>query len=55
MEKGEVEEIKHYFGIVAEGLRNDIRQEAEGHEVIREEIIRSRQEVKKEFKEVKAR
>lgn len=35
---GKFEEIKRYFGVVAEGLRNEIRQVAEGHEVIRNEI-----------------
>lgn len=54
MEKGEIEEIKRYFGVVAEGLRSDIRQVAEGHAAIREEIKHFREEVKEEFKEVKA-
>jgi len=43
MEKGEMEEIKRHFGVVAEG-----------HGAIREEIKRFREEVKEEFKEVKA-
>ena len=54
MEKGEIEEIKRYFGVVAEGLRSEIRQVAEGHDIIREEIKQFREEVKEEFKEVKA-
>jgi uncharacterized protein involved in exopolysaccharide biosynthesis len=54
MEKGEMEEIKRHFGVVAEGLRTEIRQVAEGHGAIREEIKRFREEVKEEFKEVKA-
>lgn len=52
MEKGEMEEIKRHFGVVAEGLRSEIRQVAEGHDAIREEIKRFREEVKEEFKEV---
>lgn len=52
MEKGEIEEIKRYFGVVAEGLRSEIRQAAEGHDIIREEIKQFREEVKEEFKEV---
>jgi ubiquinone biosynthesis protein UbiJ len=54
MDKGEIEEIKRYFGVVAEGLRSEIRQVAEGHDAIREEIKQFREEVKEEFKEVKA-
>ena len=54
MEKGEMEEIKRHFGVVAEGLRTEIRQVAEGNGAIREEIKRFREEVKEEFKEVKA-
>ena len=54
MEKGEIEEIKCHFGVIAEGLRNEIRQVAEGHDAIREEIKQFREEVKEEFKEVKA-
>ena len=54
MEKGETEEIKRHFGVVAEGLRSEIRQAAEGHDAIREEIKRFREEVREEFKEVKA-
>jgi hypothetical protein len=34
MEKGEIEEIRRYFGVVAEGLRSEIRQVAEGHQVL---------------------
>ena len=54
MEKSEMEEIKRHFGVVAEGLRSEIRQVAESHDAIREEIKRFREEVKEEFKEVKA-
>ena len=30
MEKDDIEEIKHHFGVIAEGLRTEIRQVAEG-------------------------
>jgi len=55
MEKSEMEEIKRHFGVVAEGLRSEIRQVAEGHDAIREEIKRFREEVREEFKEVTVR
>jgi len=54
MEKGEVEEIKRYFGVVAEGLRSDIRQVTEGVANVDEKLERFRQEVQEEFKEVKS-
>jgi len=34
MSNEEIEEIKRHFGVVAESLRSDIRQIAEGHAVI---------------------
>jgi hypothetical protein len=40
MEKGEIEEIKRYFGVVAEGLRSEIRQVAEGHQVLADGQVR---------------
>ena len=54
MEKGEMEEIKRHVGVVAEGLRNEIRQMTEGLDTVREEISCFRNEVKEEFKGVKA-
>ena len=54
MEKSEVEEIKRHFGVIAEGLRIEICQVAEGHEVIRQEMREFREEVRNEFKEVKS-
>ena len=48
------EETKRYFGVIAEGLRNDIRQVAEGHEVIRQDMREFREEVQSEFKEVRS-
>jgi uncharacterized protein involved in exopolysaccharide biosynthesis len=52
MEKNEMEEIKRHFGVVAEGLRSELRQVAEGHEVIRNEIQASREENAREHKEI---
>lgn len=46
MEKGEMEEIKRHVEVVAEGLRTEIHQVAEGHGAIREEIKHFREEVK---------
>lgn len=58
MERGEMEEIKRHFGVVAEGLRADIRQVAEGvanvNETLGREIAGLCQEVRAEFSEVKA-
>lgn len=58
MNQNEMEEIKRHFGVVAEGLRNEIRQVAEGvinlNEKFDREISAFRHEVKEEFKEVRA-
>ena len=43
-----------FLGVIAEGLRSEIRQVAEGHEVIRQEMREFREEVKEELKEIKA-
>jgi len=48
------EETKRYFGVVAEGLRSEIRLVAEGHDVIRREIEEFREEVRNEFKEIRS-
>ena len=52
MESHEMEEIKRYFGVIAEGLRGDIRQVAEGHEVIRHEVHLLRNENDLAHKEI---
>ena len=52
MNKEEMEEIKRYFGVVAEGLRNEIRQVAEGHQVIRNEIQALREENEEAHREI---
>jgi len=49
-----IEEIKRHFGVVAESLRSDIQQIAEGHDVIRRELQSQREEMKEEFKETKS-
>ena len=58
MEKGEMEEIKRHFGVVAEGLRTEIQQVAEGvvnlNEKFDREIGALRHEMKTEFNEVKS-
>ncbi len=54
MEADQVEEIKRHFGVVAEALRSDVRQIAEGHAVIRHELQDMRNEFRDEFKETRA-
>lgn len=54
MNREEMEEIKRHFGVVAESLRSDIRQIAEGHATIRHELQDLRSEFKDEFKEMRA-
>ena len=54
MNNEEIEEIKRHFGVVAESLRSDIRQIAEGHAVIRHELQSQREELGEEFKETRA-
>ena len=50
----QVNEIKRYFGVVADGLRNEIRQMAEGVVNVDEKLERFRQEVREDFKELKS-
>ncbi len=54
MNTEDMEGIKRYFGVVAEGLRHDLQQVAEGHQVILTQAQQFREEVQEEFKEVKA-
>lgn len=54
MNDAQVEEIKRHFGVVAEALRSDPRQVAEGHSVIRHELQELRTEFRDEFKEMRA-
>lgn len=53
MNSEQMEEIKRHFGVVAESLRSDIRQIAEGHATIRNELQELRREVRDEFKEMR--
>lgn len=54
MNAEEMEEIKRHFDVVAEGLRHDLRQVAEGHQVILTQVHQFQEEVKEEFKEGRA-
>ena len=54
MEQEQLEEIKRHFGVIAEALRSDVRQVAEGHAVIRHELQEFRAQVRDEFREVRA-
>ena len=54
MNREEIEEIKSHFGVVAEGLRNEIRQVTEGVANVIEKLDGFRREVQEEFKEVKS-
>jgi len=54
MSHEEMEEIKRHFGVIAESLRSDIQQIAEGHDIIRRELQTQHEELKEEFKETKS-
>lgn len=54
MNAEQMEEIKRHFGVVAESLRSDIRHIAEGHATIRHELQAHREEIRDEFKEMRA-
>jgi len=54
MSNEEMEEIKRHFGVVAESLRSDIRQIAEGHAVIRHELQSQHEEIRDEFNQTRA-
>jgi hypothetical protein len=54
MSNEEMEEIKRHFGVVAESLRSDINQIAEGHAVIRHELQSQREEIRDEFNQTRA-
>jgi len=54
MAPDQLEEIKRHFGVVAEELRSDIQQIAEGHSVIRHDLQDMRNELRDEFKEMRA-
>lgn len=54
MEREQIEEIKRHFGVVAEALRSDLQQVAEGHSIVRREIQGLREDVRDEFREMRA-
>jgi uncharacterized protein YceH (UPF0502 family) len=54
MDRETVDEIKRHFGIVAEGLQDEIRTVAEGQQAHREEFHSFRGEVAREFEETRA-
>ena len=54
MNAEQMEEIKRHFGVVAESLRSDIRQIAEGHATIRHELQEHREKIREECKELRA-
>ena len=54
MNAEDMERLKRHFSVVAEGLRHDLQQVAEGHQVILTEVQQFREDVKEEFKEVRA-
>lgn len=53
MNAEEMEEIKRHFDVAAEGLRHDWQHVAKGHETILAQIQHFREDMKKEFKEVR--
>ena len=54
MANAQAEEIKRHFGVVAEVIRSDIRQIAEGHSGTRHELQKIRGEFRDEFKKMRA-
>jgi len=54
MNAEEMEELKRHFGVITESLRSDIRQIAEGHATIQQELHDHREEMRDEFKEMRA-
>jgi hypothetical protein len=52
--KDEAEDIKRHFRVIAEQLRSDVRQVAEGQQLIRGEVDALHAEMTPEFKEVKS-
>ena len=48
MDRETVEEIKRHFGVVAEGLRADVRAVAEGQQALRETFARELQAFRQE-------
>jgi hypothetical protein len=53
MEKGEIEEVKKHFNVLAEGLKHKIHLVTEGIRNVDKKIGHLLQEVKEEFKETR--
>jgi hypothetical protein len=49
MTHDEMEEVKRHFGVVADGLRSDIRLVAEGHSALDRKLDETRQEIRQEL------
>jgi hypothetical protein len=54
MDSAEVTEIKRHFGVVAEGLRSEIRQVAEGVSAVDARLSVFQGDVAREFEETRA-
>jgi hypothetical protein len=54
MTNEELEQIKHHFGVVAEGLESKIELVAEGHDLLREEIRAFREESRENLGELRS-
>ena len=54
MNAEQMEEFKRHLGVVTESLRSDIRQIAEGHATIQQQLHDHREEMRDEFKEMRA-
>ena len=54
MNAEDMERLKRHFSVVAEGLQHDLQHVAEGHQVILTQVQQFREDVKEEFKEVRA-
>jgi hypothetical protein len=54
VDSSEVTEIKRHFGVVAEGLRSEIRQVADAVQGVHSELVSLKQEVHQEFEETRA-
>ena len=54
MDRETVDEIKRHFGVVAEGLRTEIKIVAEAVQGVRSELVEFKRDVKEEFNEVRA-
>ena len=54
MDHETVEEIKRHFGVVVEGVRDEVRGVAEGVETLQDEIRDVRSEMGREFEETRS-